>query len=77
MAALWLNAAMSLTQHVTLVEGVDRQPPELLSTETLDSSKAVRPVLSYDAFPLSRSEDRTDSVTAYNVSIAKRAGSLI
>ncbi|KFY49429.1 hypothetical protein V496_10030 [Pseudogymnoascus sp. VKM F-4515 (FW-2607)] len=64
---------MSLTQHVTSVDGVDRRPPDVLSTETPESSKAVRQVLSYDAFPLSRSKGRTDSVTAYNVSITKRA----
>lgn len=66
---------MSLTQHVTSVDGVDRRPREVLSTETPESSKAVRQELSYDAFPLSRSKGHTDSVTTYNVSITKRAGS--
>ncbi|KFY48813.1 hypothetical protein V495_01017 [Pseudogymnoascus sp. VKM F-4514 (FW-929)] len=64
---------MSLAQHVTSVEGIDRQPFEPLPVEGPETSQVVRRVLSYDAFPPSKAEDLTHHAAAYNVSTAKRA----
>jgi hypothetical protein len=65
---------MSLAQHVSSIEGVDRHPTEWLSPDDPEPSKAVRRILSYDAFPPSQNEDHLDHVAAYKVSATKRAG---
>ncbi|KAH6661863.1 putative MFS transporter [Halenospora varia] len=66
---------MSLARHVSSIGGIDRQAPEPpMDTE---STKLIRRVLSYDAFPPSQAEDQADHVAAYKVSNAKRAVQVI
>jgi hypothetical protein len=59
---------MSLIQHVSSIEGVDRDRPET------PAGKSVRRVISYDAFPKSVEDDAQPSVAAYKVSVIKRIG---
>lgn len=62
---------MSLIQHVSSIEGVDRElPPDVDDAP----GKTVRRVLSYDAFPRPSEDDLQPSVAAYKVSTLKRAG---
>jgi len=63
---------MSLAQHVSSIEGVDRQPPS--TDPELDDSKQVRRVLSYDAFPPPQGPEQIHHLHAYKISTAKRAG---
>jgi hypothetical protein len=64
--------AMSLAQHVSSNEGVDR---ELLEPSIgPECVHVVRRVLSYDVFPPSQVEDEADHIPAYKVSAARRAG---
>lgn len=67
---------MSLAQHVSATEGVDREPLELPDDVDPDYSEAhvIRRVLSYDAFPPSQIEDQADHIPAYKISTTKRAG---
>lgn len=67
----WFLLAMSLIQHVSSIEGVDREPP---SDALILPVKAVRKVLSYDAFPRPHEDDLHPSVAAYKVSVPKRIG---
>lgn len=59
---------MSLVQHVSAIEGIDREPLEA------SPGKSIRRVLSYDVFPQPDDAHPKPSVAAYNVSIAKRIG---
>lgn len=59
---------MSLIQHVSSIDGVDRDRPET------PARPSVRRVISYDAFPKSADEDGQPSVAAYKVSATKRMG---
>lgn len=66
-------AAMSLAQHVSSVEGTDReaeyQPSLALGRRTSRTS------LSYDPIPVSDDvADRTEAIGAYEVSRARRIG---
>jgi hypothetical protein len=56
---------MSLIQHVSCIEGVDR--------ETC-GEVTVRRVLSYDAFPRFNEDDLQPSIAAYKVPLIKRIG---
>ena len=56
---------MSLAQHVSAIEGVDRQELEI------EPTLVVRRVLSYDAFP-PPVEDQADHIPAYVISTAQR-----
>lgn len=58
---------MSLAQHVSSTEGIDRQ--ELF----IEPSHVVRKVLSYDAFPPSNVADQAEHTAAYKVSARTRA----
>lgn len=60
---------MSLIQHVSSIEGVDREP-----APDVTPGKTVRRVLSYDAFPRPNEDDLQPSVAAYKVPLAKRIG---
>jgi hypothetical protein len=62
---------MSLAQHVSPNEGVDRELEPLIGPEC---THVVRRVLSYDLFPPEHVEDQADHIAAYKVSTAKRAG---
>jgi len=64
--------AMSLAQHVSSNEGVDRQLLE--PSASPECSHVVRRVLSYDVFPPSQVEDQADHIPAYKISTARRAG---
>jgi hypothetical protein len=63
---------MSLAQHVSSIEGVDRLPPA--TDAELEGSKQVRRVLSYDAFPPPQRQEQTHHLHAYKISTTKRAG---
>lgn len=69
---------MSLVQHVTTTEGVDREPVEQLGDEE-EGDKALWRVLSYDAFAPAETvvEAQTEPgphIAAYKVSNARRVG---
>ena len=82
---------MSLVQHVSAVEGTDRQTPgETDRSHSVytpghdndnNNNKSVRQVLSYDAFPSERAEvplkEEHGGVTPYNVPVAKRIGTFL
>lgn len=62
---------MSLLQHVTPLDGIDRE--RIASAE--EPSKTVRKQLSYDVFPLPVEQAQEQAVdVAYEVSTAKRIG---
>lgn len=62
---------MTLIQHVTPVDGVDRER----GATAEEPRKTVRRGLSYDAFPLPVGQVQKQAVNlAYEVSIAKRIG---
>lgn len=64
---------MSLVQHVSSLDGVDRQ--DLLSSE--EPANSIRRELSYDAFPRKTSpKDDELGIPAYKVSVAKRIGKI-
>lgn len=62
---------MSLIQHVSSIEGVDREPPP---DAVIPPGKTVRKVLSYDAFPRPNEDDLQPRIAAYKVPLAKRIG---
>jgi hypothetical protein len=62
---------MSLIQHVSSIEGVDREPPP---DAIIPPGKTIRKILSYDAFPRPNEDDLQPSVAAYKVSLPKRIG---
>ncbi|KAL2069361.1 hypothetical protein VTL71DRAFT_15699 [Oculimacula yallundae] len=65
---------MSLAQHVSAIEGVDRQELQLVPSHTVGSIRSVRSVrrvLSYDAFP-PPVEDLADHIPAYVVPSVQR-----
>lgn len=63
---------MSLAQHVASTEAADREWLE--PTVDLESSHALRRVLSYDPLPPKLVEDRADHIPAYKIPKRKRAG---
>lgn len=64
---------MSLAQHVSSIEGADRQEPEDNDLGDYQPSRAVRRILSYDVIAVPPSvEVHADHVAAYKVSAAKR-----
>lgn len=85
---------MSLAQHVTATEGFDReipahdhshhpawQHPQHSHSQAYSTTRSVRRVLSYDAFPPLEREvtlkEEHGGVTPYHVSLVKRIGMLI
>ena len=65
---------MSLVQHVTAVEGVDREPEEP-DTSSLLSGRRLGRTLSYDPIPIAaQPPDKLPPVSAYKVSRKKRLG---
>lgn len=62
---------MSLIQHVSSIEGVDREP---LPDAVIPRGQTVRKALSYDAFPRPNEDDLQPSVAAYKVPLTKRIG---
>jgi len=68
---------MSLAQHVSSTEGIDYQRLEPSIDPQYSSTKVIRRVLSYDAFPPAQIEDQADHTAAYKVSTARRAGESI
>ncbi|EED14233.1 MFS transporter, putative [Talaromyces stipitatus ATCC 10500] len=65
---------MSLIQHVSSIEGVDREPA---ADAVISPRKAVHRVLSYDAFPRRNEDDSQSSVAAYKVFVTKRIAQVI
>lgn len=75
---------MSLVQHVSAIEGVDREPePDDDVTDTtavtanLDSFAPIRRKISYDVFPAPSAPPETDdkhATAAYKVSDIRRLG---
>jgi hypothetical protein len=63
---------MSLAQHVSSIEGVDRNP--LGSSSDSDYPALIGQVLNYDAFPPPQIEDKADHIAPYKVSTTRRAG---
>lgn len=68
---------MSLAQHVTSLEGVDREPIDADDDDELSKSTWRR--LSYDAFApvedIYQEQEPLPHIAAYKVSNAKRIGS--
>jgi hypothetical protein len=65
---------MSLVQHVTAAEGVDREPEEL-DTASLLLGRRLSRTLSYDPIPIAaRPSEKLPPVSAYEVSQKKRLG---
>jgi hypothetical protein len=62
---------MSLIQHVSSYDGVDRDGPA-----TEESLSVVRRQISYDAFSRSAEEESLHRLAPYKVSVAKRIGKL-
>ncbi|KUL84178.1 hypothetical protein ZTR_07178 [Talaromyces verruculosus] len=65
---------MSLIQHVSSIEGVDREPPP---DAVIPPGKTIRKILSYDAFPRPNEDDLQPSVAAYKVSLPKRIAQVV
>jgi hypothetical protein len=65
---------MSLVQHVTTVEGVDREPEEA-DTASLVLGRRLSLTLSYDPIPnAAQPYEKLEPVGAYEVSQKKRIG---
>ncbi|QGA21471.1 hypothetical protein EYB26_009182 [Talaromyces marneffei] len=65
---------MSLIQHVSSIEGVDREP---LPDAVIPRGQTVRKALSYDAFPRPNEDDLQPSVAAYKVPLTKRIAQVV
>lgn len=66
---------MSLVQHVSSIEGVDREPlPEEILPEELEGFAPIRRKISYDVFPPPPQVlvDSKAGTPAYKVSAVKR-----
>lgn len=65
---------MSLIQHVSAVEGIDREGDEGLDVASLILTKTLSHKLSYDLLPkhVELVPDKLDSLGAYEVSTVKR-----
>lgn len=70
---------MSLIQHVSAVEGIDREGDEGLDVASLILTKTLSHKLSYDLLPahVEHIPDKLDTLGAYEVSTFKRVGMLI
>lgn len=65
---------MSLVQHVTVAEGVDREPEEP-DTASLALGRRLSLTLSYDPFPSTAHPfEKLEPIGAYEVSQKKRLG---
>lgn len=67
---------MSLVQHVSAVEGIDRERDVELDVASLLLSKTLSHKLSYDLLPkhVEHIPEKLDSAAAYEVSTVKRLG---
>lgn len=69
---------MSLIQHVSAAEGVDREIDEDIDVASLILTKTLSHRISYDLLPLHSQHvpipDKLNGVAAYEVSTAKRLG---
>lgn len=67
---------MSLVQHVSAVEGIDRERDEGLDVASLILTKTLSHKLSYDLLPahVEHVPEKIDSVGAYNFSTFRRFG---
>lgn len=73
---------MSLVQHVSAIDGVDREPepddettPTTAATANLDALAPIRRKISYDVFPAPPPEaDDKHATAAYKVSDITRLG---
>lgn len=65
---------MSLIQHVSAVEGIDREGDEGLDVASLILTRTLSHKLSYDLLPkhIEHVPDKLDSLGAYEVSTVKR-----
>jgi hypothetical protein len=65
---------MSLVQHVTAVEGVDREPEEP-DIASLQLGRRLSRTLSYDPIPIAaQPSEKLPPVSAYEVSRKRRLG---
>lgn len=71
---------MSLVQHVSAVEGIDRERDEDIDVASLILTKTLSHKLSYDILPIHPQHvpipipEKLDGVGAYEVSTVKRFG---
>lgn len=70
---------MSLVQHVTSVEGIDREREEDLDVSSLMLTRTLSRKLSYDILPnhVEHIPEKLDSIGAYQVSKFKRIAQVV